>query len=121
MFRVFNGIADQHDWWLVVLAGLICFLSSLGAVNLFHRARAAVGRARLLWTLTAGAATGCGIWATHFIAMLAYTPGYNAAYDVALTALSLIMAIVVTFGGLAIAVYGASRWAAALGGSVVGG
>ena len=121
MFRVFNCLSGQHDWQLVALAGLICFLASLGAVSLFHRARAAAGRTRVLWTLTAGAATGCGIWATHFIAMLAYNPGYNTAYDIGLTILSLFMAMAVTAGGLGIAIYKRSRWAAVLGGGLVGG
>src|SRR5688572_13663651 len=120
MLRVLNCITDQHDWRLVLLAGLICFLASLGAISLFHRARAAQGRARILWTVTAGGAAGCGIWATHFIAMLAYSPGYNTAYDVELTILSLFMAMVVVSGGLGIAVYQPSRWTAALGGGLVG-
>ena len=34
---------------------------------------------------SAGAATGCGIWATHFIAMLAYEPSVPVGYDVGLT------------------------------------
>jgi diguanylate cyclase (GGDEF)-like protein/PAS domain S-box-containing protein len=121
MFRVIDCLSDQHDWRLVVLAGLICFIASLGAVSLFHRARAATGRARVLWTLTAGAATGCGIWATHFIAMLAYHPGFNTSYDISLTILSLFMAMVVTAAGLGIAVYTPTRWGAALGGGLVGG
>ncbi len=121
MFRVINCIAEEHEWRLVVLAVLICFLASLGAINLFHRARAASGRSRLSWTLTAGAATGCGIWATHFIAMLAYHPGFNTSYDINLTALSLVMAVAVTACGLAVAVYGGSRWSGALGGGLVGG
>ena len=120
MLRVLNCITDQHDWRLVLLAGLICFLASLGAISLFHRARAAQGRARILWTVTAGGAAGCGIWATHFIAMLAYSPGYNTAYDVELTILSLSMAIVVVSGGFGIAVYHPARWSAALGGGLVG-
>ena len=114
MFRVINCIAEEHDWRLVILAGLICYLASLGAVSLFHRACAANGRARVLWTLTAGAATGCGIWATHFIAMLGYNPGFNTAYNAGLTLLSLFMAIIVTTCGLSVAVYTPSRWGAAL-------
>ena len=76
MFRVFSCLTGEHDWRLVVLAGLVCLLASLVAVSLFHRARAARGRARSrqAWLLLAGTATGCGIWATHFIAMLAYEP-----------------------------------------------
>ena len=33
---------------------------------------------------------GFGVWATHFVAMLAFSPGMPTAYDVPLTALSLI-------------------------------
>ncbi len=121
MFRVFNCLTTEHDWRLVILAGMICFLASLAAVSLFQRACASAGRARLGWTLTAGAAAGCGIWATHFIAMLAYEPGINVAYDVGLTALSLFMAIVVTAAGLGFAIYSPARWGAALGGGFVGG
>ena len=50
-------------------------MASLAAINLFGRARATSGRARGTWLAVAGATTGCGIWATHFIAMLAYDPG----------------------------------------------
>ena len=49
---------------------MLCFFASLTAINLFHRARAAGRRSRAVWTLTAGVATGLGIWATQFIAML---------------------------------------------------
>jgi NO-binding membrane sensor protein with MHYT domain len=38
MFRVFNCIATQHDWRLVVLAAVVCFLVSVAAVSLFNRA-----------------------------------------------------------------------------------
>ncbi len=48
------------------------FLSSLAAVNLFTRAPA-LPDTRLAWLITAGAVTGFGTWATHFIAMLAYS------------------------------------------------
>src|SRR5262245_15618088 len=76
------------------------------------------GRARAFWIGLAGAATGCGIWATHFIAMLAYDPGVAISYDVGLTTLSLVAAIAVTAGGLALAVSRPGR--APLGGGIVG-
>jgi diguanylate cyclase (GGDEF)-like protein/PAS domain S-box-containing protein len=63
--------------------------------------------------------TGCGIWATHFIAMLAFTPGVPVAYDPWLTVLSLAAAMLVTSLGLAIAT-ARDRWGAALGGAIVG-
>src|ERR1700704_1477487 len=88
MFRVLTCLTTEHDWRLVIVAGIICLLASLVAVNLFHRARATTGRARTVWIITAGAATGSGIWATHFIAMLAYDPGVSIAYNMGLTVLS---------------------------------
>jgi len=121
MFRVFNCLTTEHDWRLVLIAAVVCFAASLAAISLFGRARATAGRARAGWIIAAGAATGCGIWATHFIAMLAYDPGVSIAYDIGLTALSLVAAAVVTAGGLAVAVYVPARWGAPLGGGIVGG
>jgi PAS domain S-box-containing protein len=121
MFRVFNCLASEHDWRLVIVAGVVCFLASFTAISLFNRARATTGRTRAAWIVAAGAATGCGIWATHFIAMLAYDPGVSIAYNIGLTALSLVAAALVTAGGLAVAVYLPERWSAPLGGAVVGG
>jgi diguanylate cyclase (GGDEF)-like protein/PAS domain S-box-containing protein len=120
MFRVLTCLAVEHDLRLVALAGVVCFVASLTAVSLFHRARQTAGRTRALWIVMAGAATGCGIWATHFIAMLAYEPGVAIGYHIGLTALSLIAAIALTSTGLALAVYLPARFGAALGGAVLG-
>jgi len=120
MLRVLTCLGTEHDWRLVVLAGIVCFLTSVAAVNLFHRARSFEGRARAVWLLTAGAATGCGVWATHFIAVLAYNPGFPFAYNVTLTAVSLVVAVAVTSCGLTIAIYGHRRWSPAAGGAIVG-
>jgi diguanylate cyclase (GGDEF)-like protein/PAS domain S-box-containing protein len=121
MFRVFTCLTSQHDWRLVVLAGVVCVLSSACAISLFHRAKATYGRARLLWVGLDAAAGGCGIWATHFIAMLAYAPGINAGYDALFTAVSLIFAVAITGVGLSLALSNFSRWSGAIGGAVIGG
>src|SRR5262245_18540313 len=120
MFRVLTCLTVEHDLRLVVLAGVVCFLASLTAVNLLQRARATEGRTRAMWIITAGTATGCGIWATHFVAMLAYDPGVVIGYDIGLTALSLIAAIAITSIGLATARYVTARCSNALGGAIVG-
>ena len=70
--------------------------------------------------LIASLAAGSGIWATHFIAILAYGPGIGVSYHVGLTVLSLVMAVAVTCGGLCVAVYIPGRRAAPAGGAVVG-
>ncbi len=120
MFRIFNCLTTQHDWRLVVIAALVCLLASIVTITLFYRALATSGRTRIVWLVIAGAASGCGIWTTHFVAMLAYDPGVAVGYDVTLTLLSLLVAAVVTGLGLATAVYGPRAWAPAAGGVVVG-
>jgi NO-binding membrane sensor protein with MHYT domain len=95
-------------------------LASFTAINLFGRARVLSGRAQLTWIIAAGAATGCGIWATHFIAMLSYDPGISVAYNLKLTVLSLVAAVAITSLGLSAAVRVKRKWAGALGGSIVG-
>jgi NO-binding membrane sensor protein with MHYT domain len=112
MFRVFNCLITEHDVRLVVVAGVVCFMASLTAVTLFNRARSTTGRVCITWIIAAGVATGSGIWATHFLAMLAYDPGISIAYNIGLTALSVLVATVVTALGLGAAVFMPGRWAA---------
>src|SRR6266567_4613232 len=120
MFRVFACVTGEHDWRLVLLAGLVCFIASIVAVNIFHRALATQARTRLIWIAIAGAAIGYGIWATHFVAMLAYEPGVSTGYGVALTGLSLAAAMVLTSSGFGIAATVHGRWRAAVGGAIIG-
>ncbi|WGR74004.1 MULTISPECIES: EAL domain-containing protein [unclassified Bradyrhizobium] len=121
MYQVLYCLTDEHDWRLVALGGAVCLLASAAAISLFHRARAAHGGARVAWITLDAAVAGGGIWATHFIAMLAYGPGAAGAYDIPVTLLSLIFAIAVTFIGLSISVSTTRRPLVALGGAVVGG
>ena len=109
MDRVFACLSGEHDWRLVLFAGAVCLLGSLVAITLFHRARATSQRLRMTWLMLAGAAAGGGIWATHFIAMLAYEPGVALAYDIGLTVLSLLAVVVVTSMSLAVAARGTRR------------
>ena len=93
MYQVLNCLVTEHDLRLVVLAGIICWLASAVAISLFHRARASQGRTRAIWVGLDAAVGGCGIWATHFVAMLAYDPGAGAGYNIPVTLLSLILAV----------------------------
>ena len=104
MFRVLTCLDSQHNLYLVALAGVVCLVTSLITVNVFRRARQTKNRSRWIWILTAGIAGGCGIWATHFISMLAYQPGVPVAFDVVLTVLSLLCASVLVATGIAITV-----------------
>lgn len=110
-----------QDWRLIAFAGLVCFLISIASVRLLHNALAASGRARVARLMAAGVITGCGIWLTHFIAMVAYYPWIAISYDIVPSIPSLLAAVVVIGSGLAVAVYFPSWVGSVLGGGVVGG
>jgi len=79
MLKIYNCITEAHDLRLVVLAAIICVLATLAAINLLHHARKSQGQLRNGWLAVSAISTGFGIWATHFVAMLAFTPGIPAA------------------------------------------
>jgi diguanylate cyclase (GGDEF)-like protein len=120
MFRVLTCLTIEHDWRLVLLAGAVCFVASIVAVHIFHRAIGSRARTRFIWIAIAGAAIGYGIWATHFIAMLAYEPGISSGYGVVSTASSLAVAMTLTSCGFGFAVTHPGRWRAPIGGIIIG-
>ena len=121
MFKIYNCIANAHDLRLVGLAALVCVLASFAAINLLRHARKTRGHMRGVWLAVSAITTGFGIWATHFIAMLAFTPGIPSGYNISLTILSLLAAILLTGAGLAVSLLPAWRPAASMGGAIVGG
>ena len=120
MLTVYDCIVTAHDLRFVGLAAVICTLASFTAISLLHHVRRSTGHMRFVWLVVSAMSTGFGIWATHFIAMLAFSRGMPTAYNITLTALSLIAAIVLTGTGLAVAVaaHAAAAW---IGGAMVGG
>jgi NO-binding membrane sensor protein with MHYT domain len=86
-------------------------------VNLFIRANDAERGRPLPWLLGAATVFGAGVWAFHFIAELAYDPGFPVGYDAGLTAISLVAAI----GAVWLGMFVVQRFAApVLGGAMIG-
>jgi diguanylate cyclase len=121
MLTVYDCIVNAHDLRLVGLAAVICALASFTGISLLHHVRRSAGHMRLVWLFVSATSTGFGIWATHFIAMLAFSPGLPTAYNIALTVLSLFAAVALTGAGLAVAITSISGAGAWLGGAMVGG
>ena len=118
MLRIYSCIVHDHDYRLVVVAGIICLLASLTTFSILDQARSGAGR-RSAWLALAAFVSGTGIWSTHFIAMLAYQPEVPIAYDLTLTLLSIAAAILITGVGWWTALRGTARSALA-GGAIVG-
>jgi signal transduction histidine kinase/CheY-like chemotaxis protein len=104
MIKLYECVAQQHDLRLVILAVLICFWGCFTALSLLSRAKRPDGSLHLMWLSFAAAAGGAGIWATHFIAMLAYRPGFPVQYEIGLTVLSIVFAIAITWVAFGVAV-----------------
>jgi diguanylate cyclase len=121
MFKVYNCLVTAHDLRLVGLAAVICALASFAAINLLHHGRKSSGRMRGVWLAVSAISTGFGIWATHFVAMLAFTPGIPSGYNIFLTVMSLIAAILLTGAGLAVSLTPKWRHGPWLGGTIVAG
>jgi diguanylate cyclase (GGDEF)-like protein len=119
MLRVYACIVHEHDFRLVILAGIICLLAAVTAFSILERARADSGR-RAAWLALAAFVSGTGIWSTHFIAMLAYQPDLPVGYDFGLTLLSVAAAILITGAGWWVALR-STRWSALAGGALLGG
>jgi len=91
-------VAGTYDLHLVALSFAVACLASYTALDLAGRIRASEGSARGVWLATAAISMGGGIWSMHFIAMLAFLMPMVVTFDVDLTVLSLVVAIVVTGG-----------------------
>jgi PAS domain S-box-containing protein len=89
-------MAGTYDSSLVALSFAVACLASYAALDLGGRIRASTGWARHAWLATAALAMGGGIWSMHFIAMLAFRMPMHVGYDLGLTVLSLVLAVVVT-------------------------
>jgi diguanylate cyclase (GGDEF)-like protein len=120
MLHVILCITAMHDLRLVALACVLCGLASLTSLHMLGRAQAAKGHTHFIWVAAGGVAFGSGVWATHFISMLAYQPNVPVAFDVGLTMLSLFWAI--GGGWLALlCAYANTRLAMVASGVVLGG
>lgn len=84
-------LQGRHDPVLVLLSVGVAMLTSALALHLASLARqASTATHRRLAVATGGAALGAGIWAMHFIGMLAFTLCTPVSYDLTTTLLSML-------------------------------
>jgi diguanylate cyclase (GGDEF)-like protein/PAS domain S-box-containing protein len=119
VLRIIGCLTLDHDFRLVLLAAAVCTFGML--VSLAVSSRAVRGDHRNLWLALLALCAGSTVWATHFLAMLAYKTSVPMTYDPVLTAASFVLGVVVIGTGFAIALrnFGVAR-TAILGGTVVG-
>ncbi|MFT4076922.1 MAG: EAL domain-containing protein [Asticcacaulis sp.] len=100
MFSIVECITHQHDYTLVVLAAGICLIGCFTFFLLLNRAQECTHNRQRHWRLTAAVAGGVGIWATHFLAMLAYKGSVPMSFAPGLTIASVAFVIGIWWIGL---------------------
>lgn len=78
---------------LVLISLCVAILASYTALDLTGRIATAKGRAVHLWMCGGALAMGSGVWSMHFIGMLAFSLPIDLGYDVTLTLVSLLIAV----------------------------
>lgn len=78
---------------LVLISLCVAILASYTALDLTGRIATAKGRAVHLWTCGGALAMGSGVWSMHFIGMLAFSLPIDLGYDLTLTLVSLLIAV----------------------------
>jgi PAS domain S-box-containing protein len=87
------ALAHSYDVGLVALSVVIAILAAHAALDLAGRTAAARGKLRFAWLACGAFAMGFGIWAMHYIGMLALELGVPILYDFPTVLFSLLAAI----------------------------
>lgn len=99
-----------YGWLTPVLSYVMASTGAALGLRCTVRALAATGTSRRNWLLTAASAIGTGIWTMHFIAMLGFhVTGTEIHFNVPLTLLSLLVAVLVVGAGVFAVGYGRDR------------
>ncbi len=87
-------LPGAYNWMLVTLSVMIASLAAYAALGGAGRISAAqTSVVKYSWLATGAVAMGIGIWAMHFIGMLAFTLPVPVGYDVLITIVSIVPAV----------------------------
>ncbi len=101
MYLPDTAFLGTYDPQLVTLSILIAVVVSYAALNLAGRAVGSQGFVQRVWLLGGATTLGFGIWAMHFVGMLAFSvPGMPVRYDLPTTLISMVP--IVAASGLAL-------------------
>jgi signal transduction histidine kinase/NO-binding membrane sensor protein with MHYT domain/ActR/RegA family two-component response regulator len=120
MYAVLTCLRDDHDLRLVALAAIVCIVSAVTAFGTYRRALARRSAARVGWIALTGLVGGSGIWATHFLAMLAYQTGLPVGYAMGATILSWLIGLAGIASGFGVAALRQDSLGRLLGGATAG-
>jgi diguanylate cyclase (GGDEF)-like protein/PAS domain S-box-containing protein len=121
MISIIRNVTDHHDLTLVGVAVLVCLFGGFALFSIASHASRVRAQHRILWLGMGAIAGGTTIWATHFVAMLAYRDGMQVQYAPGLTTVSVIIAILGTLLALLVSRAIDTIWAKLAAGIALGG
>jgi diguanylate cyclase (GGDEF)-like protein/PAS domain S-box-containing protein len=86
-------MTGTYDYRLVALSVVLAIAASYAALDVAGRVTASKRQARMFWLAGGAVAMGLGIWAMHYIGMLAFSMGMPVLYDFPTVVVSLLAAI----------------------------
>ncbi len=95
-------LEGYNDPWLLALSIFIALVSASVALRLAAIAQASQGMARQVALLSGSLVLGCGIWAMHFVGMLAFDLYVPVHYDLGLTLVSMVPGLLASWIALGV-------------------
>ncbi len=121
LFNAIVCVTDHHDRAIVVLALLVCSVSSLSVFTQLQRSLECVQQRRRLWITSSAVTAGVGVWSTHFISMIGYHSSNPLGFGREATALSAMVAVIAFDGSFALLRRTCSRAGIALSSAIASG
>lgn len=98
----------HYNIWIVLLSFALAATAAYSALNLISQVSHSTGKIRRLWLLSGACVLGSGIWAMHFVGIMASRLPFEVSYHPGRAVLSLLISILSSFLALGIAVAPAS-------------
>ncbi|WP_342768259.1 bifunctional diguanylate cyclase/phosphodiesterase [Fontibacillus phaseoli] len=86
-------LEGSYNSYIIALSVFIAIVASYSALTITSRISRETGSARFYWILCGSFVMGTGIWATHFVGMLAFHLKLTVKYHIWLTFFSLIVSV----------------------------
>jgi len=75
-----DQMAVYNNIWIVLLSFALAVTAAYSALNLISQVSRSTGKVRRLWLLSGACVLGSGIWAMHFVGMMASRLPFKISY-----------------------------------------
>lgn len=98
-----DHVGIQYNIWIVLLSFILAVTAAYSALNLVSQVNRSTGRIRSLWLLSGACVLGSGIWAMHFVGILASRLPFDVGYHPGRAIFSILISMLTCYGALRIA------------------